>query len=51
MWFDYNLKRCPCCGELEEANDFKYSTERQEKICGLCFENSLIKDKEERDVA
>lgn len=47
---EYNLKRCLVCRQLEEKEEFQYSMELQENICGLCFENSLIKDKE-RDVA
>ncbi len=41
-----SLKRCTCCGDLEDKDLFEYSLERQENICGYCAEDERDKKKE-----
>lgn len=50
MWTEYNLKRCPVCGNLEAADEFEYSMIEQDNICFYCAEDELDKEKE-REVA
>lgn len=50
MWTEYNLKRCPMCGELEPADEFEYSLEQQDYICVYCAEDARDEVKE-RDAA
>jgi hypothetical protein len=41
-----SLKRCPCCGDLEDKRYFEYSLEWQENICVYCAEDERDKQKE-----